>query len=134
MKNALHTALSVLLLGLIVPAACSSPEPRPTDKMQRTAQDITLPAEIQTLRDRIKTNLEAIVRTAKQEGITAQQIRNSLFATNWDDPAADRLARMPLPVRLRMQQVRDDFVRHNRLVAAAHDEAEGRVTPRDVTP
>ena len=134
MKNALHMVAVLLLLGFIVPA-CGDPTPEePVNKVRSTAQDITLPAEIQALRDRIKTNLEAVVRTAKQEGITAQQIRNSLFSTSWDDPAADRLAKMPLPIRKRMQQVRDDFVRHNRLVVAAHDEAEGRVTPKEVTP
>ena len=31
-----------------------------------------------------------------------------------------------------MQQVRDDFIKHNQLVVAAHDEAEGRVLEEEV--
>ena len=134
MKNVFHMALVPLLVGLIVPAGCSTPEPgKPATKVNSTALDVTLPANIQALRDRIKKNLEEITRTCKQHKITPQQIRNSLYATNWDDPKADRLAKMPQPIRLKMKQVRDDFIKHNELVVAAYDEAEGRVLPSEVT-
>ncbi len=133
MKNALFMGLVLLLVGLIVPAGCSSPEPStPSTGVRATAQDVTLPGEIQTLRDRIKKNLEDIVQACKQHKITAQQVRNSLYATDWDTPTADRLAKMPQPIRKKMQQVRDDFIKHNQLVVAAHDEAEGRVLEEEV--
>ena len=136
MKNVFHMALVPLLLGLVVPAGCSTPEStepgQPSTNVSSTARDVTLPANVQSLRDRIKTNLEEIARTCKQHKITPQQIRNSLYATNWDDPKADRLAKMPQPVRQKMKQVRDDFIKHNKLVVAAYDEAEGRELVEEV--
>ena len=135
MKHVFHRGLVLLFVGLFVPTGCSEPEPEKTTNEQRTtALDVTLPGEIQALRDRIKVNLEAITRTAKQHRITPQQIRNSLYATNWDDPSADRLASMPAPIRVKMKQVRDDFITHNRLLAAAYDEAEGRLAVEEVKP
>lgn len=133
MKNAIHMGLVLLLMGLIVPAGCSEPESTtPPTGVRSTAQDVTLPGEIQVLRDRIKKNLEEIARTCKQHKITSQQIYNSLFATDWDNVKADRLAKMPQPIRVKMKQVRDDFIKHNQLLVAAHDEAEGRVLAEEV--
>ena len=130
----LKTPILVAVVGLLGPMSCSQQE-QPKQPTPSASYTVQLPAEVYTLRARIRQDLLQISQTCEAQKIDSKQIYAALFAADWDNPQADRLGQMPAAIRVKMQQVRDAFARHNTLLATAYDSAEGLVAPAgSVTP
>jgi len=112
--------VTVLLLGL---SGCS--EPAPARPPSSTAQPVAPSPEIETLRARIKANLEKVQKLCTEHGITGKAVADAFYATDWSQGGEQRLARMPEPIRETVLDLHRDLERHHALLSKAQDEAEG---------
>ncbi|MBN2499039.1 MAG: hypothetical protein JXR96_30900 [Deltaproteobacteria bacterium] len=115
------------LVGLASAAlALAACEGQPKAPAVELSQPVDLPEdELRELQERIKSSLLEIQDRCQAHRITAEQIRQAMYACDWDDPQADLLSQMPIEIRAQMRALRDDIVRHNAILVDAYETAMG---------
>ena len=116
-------SLSLVLLG-----GCSAQSAR------KSSEPLVLPeSELETLRARIKSNLEKVDLLCQQNNLSAQDIEAAFLSADWGKSSEERLSKMPVAIRETMVALQKDLETYGDLVVGAYDTAEGRklleVTP-----